>query len=92
MSDEAAVNPEAQRALRRARSLAERLLRGEPLGEPIFEAAIELLDEHDEDLTPEARAFLDELRFSFHELATLRASAPRARVMERVVAAASKLA
>lgn len=57
--------------------LAARYAAGEAVLEPLFEEALRLLDEDEDDLTEAARAFFDDVRFAYFELSGL--MAPRAR-------------
>lgn len=60
-----------------AADLAARYAAGEAVLEPLFEEALRLLDEDDDDLSEAARAFFDDVRFAYFELSGL--MTPRAR-------------
>jgi hypothetical protein len=70
----------------RFRELLLQLGRGVRVLDPLFDEALRLLDEHEDELKPEQVAALEDVRFLFSEAIETRDPGDRKRVVARIVA------
>lgn len=75
----------------RARELVLQLARGGNVLDALYDEALVLLDEHEHELDAAWHAWLDDVRFTYHEAITIRAPRDRAALVARLVAAGRAL-
>ncbi len=78
-------------ALRPVRELITQLGRGANVLDALYDEALTLLDEHDHDLDERWRAYLDDVRYVYHEAITTRSPKDRAALVARLAASGRAL-
>lgn len=77
--------------LARVRELVRQLGRGANVLDALYDEALTLLDEHDHALDGRWRAYLDDVRYTFHEAITTRSPKDRAALVARLAASGRAL-